>query len=162
MDLQMTIPSGIISGSESETYNIGKQFAKRLQRGDIVALFGELGSGKTRFVQGVCAGLQVNEPVISPTFTLVNQYTGFNGDGRTLQIKHIDCYRLTSANELIDIGVDEILSSNDICFIEWPELVEPLMPDTYWKIVIETGENENLRTIYIDRSFAGGYDDSRY
>lgn len=158
----MTIPSVIISGSESETYNIGKQFAKRLQRGDIVALFGELGSGKTRFVQGVCAGLQVNEPVISPTFTLVNQYTGFNGDGRTLQIKHIDCYRLTSANELIDIGVDEILSSNDICFIEWPELVEPLMPDTYWKIVIETGENENLRTIYIDRSFAGGYDDSRY
>ncbi len=158
----MTIPTVVTSKSEAETFDIGKQFAGQLRRGDIVGLFGELGSGKTRFVQGVCAGLQVDEPVISPTFTLVNQYTGYNGDGRTLKIQHIDCYRLTSIDELIEIGMDEMLSSNDICLIEWPQLIEPLIPDTYWKIVIESGRNENLRTIHIERSFVGGHDDSRY
>jgi tRNA threonylcarbamoyladenosine biosynthesis protein TsaE len=161
-DFEMTIPSVITSGSEVETYDTGKQFAERLHRGDIVALYGELGSGKTCFVKGICAGLQVNEPVISPTFTIINQYTGYNGDRRNFQIQHIDCYRLTVIDELIDIGIDEILSSNDICLIEWPQLVEPLIPDDYWKIVIETGKREHLRTIHIERNLIGEYDDSRY
>lgn len=158
----MNIPSVITSESEEQTLRTGERFAKQLRRGDIVALFGELGSGKTRFVQGVCKGLGVGEPVVSPTFTIINQYTGMNGNRNELTVHHIDCYRLKETDELVDIGADEILSSDSISLVEWPQLIMPLIRGNYWKIVLEPGDEENRRTIHVDRINAGEDDDSRH
>jgi tRNA threonylcarbamoyladenosine biosynthesis protein TsaE len=160
-NVEIEVPFAVTSESEEETLRIGRRFAMKLQRGDIVALFGELGSGKTRLVQGVCGGLAVGEPVVSPTFTIVNQYTGKNGKHREITIHHIDCYRLKKTEELIDIGVDEILSSEGISLIEWPQLVLPLIRGSYWNITIEAGDRENRRIIHIDYTTAGGDDGSR-
>jgi len=148
--IEITIPSVINSHSEEETISIGKQLAEKLQPGDVVLLFGDLGSGKTRFVQGMCDGLKVDEPVVSPTFTIINQYTGTDGDNEKFRINHIDCYRLKVTDELIDIGMDEILASEDISVIEWPQIALPLIRDAYWKITIEPGDGEFERVITID------------
>ncbi len=161
-DSEIKVPSVLTSDSEEETLRIGKYLSRRLRLGDIVALFGDLGCGKTRFVQGICSGLHVVEPVVSPTFTIINQYVGRNGNHKELTVHHIDCYRLKVTDELVDIGVDEILSSESISLIEWPQLVLPLIRGSYWKILIEPGESESRRIISIDRITAGGYDGPRY
>ncbi len=161
-DIEITIPTVLTSDSEEDTLLIGTKVGQRLQRGDIVALFGDLGSGKTRFVQGICNGLAVDEPVVSPTFTIVNQYSGRNGDHRNLTIHHIDCYRLKTTDDVVDIGVDEIVSSDDISLIEWPQLVLPLIRGFYWKITIDPGDLENQRIIKIEQKAAGEHDGPRY
>lgn len=161
-DTEISIPFVTASDSEEHTVHLGERFAGELRRGDIVALFGELGSGKTRFVQGICGGFHVEEPVVSPTFTIINQYAGRNGDRKAITIHHIDCYRLKKTDELIDIGVDEILSSDGISLIEWPHLVLPLIRGRYWKVVLEVGDQENRRIVSIDQITGGGYDDPRY
>ncbi len=160
-DIEINIPYVVVSDSEEETRLIGKRLSQKLRRGDIVSLFGDLGSGKTRFVQGICNGLRVDEPVVSPTFTIINQYAGRNGDHRVMPVHHIDCYRLRTTGELIDIGVDEILSSDGVSMIEWPELALPLIRGKYWKVFIETGDDEQRRIIRIDQMYAGGDDGSR-
>lgn len=159
--IEINIPCDVASDSEEETRLIGKGFARKLRRGDIVALFGELGSGKTRLVQGICYGLRVDEPVVSPTFTIINQYSGQNGEHRALPVYHIDCYRLKATVELIDIGVDEIVSSDGISLIEWPELVLPLIRGTFWKVFIEGGDGKQRRIIRIDQAYTDGDDGSR-
>lgn len=156
--VELTIPSVITSHSEEETISIGKRFAGALHPGDVVLLFGDLGSGKTRFVQGVCSGFDVNEPVVSPTFTIINQYTGTNGNQNKIRINHIDCYRLKVTDELIDIGMDELLASEDVSIVEWPQLVLPLIQDTCWKINIVPGNGEFERIITIDQITAGDDD----
>lgn len=160
-DRAINIPTEITSNSEEDTQLIGRTLSKSLRRGDIVALFGDLGSGKTRFVQGMCSGLSVQEPVVSPTFTIVNQYNGLNGDQKRLKIQHVDCYRLTTTDELVDIGAEELLSSDDIIVVEWPQLVLPLIRGVYWEISIELGELETQRIIKIGKKSTGANDDSR-
>ncbi len=156
--IELNIPCVVVSGSEKETRLIGKQLAQKLTAGDIVALFGDLGSGKTRFVQGICSGLGVDEPVLSPTFTIINHYAGENGVQKTIPVYHIDCYRLKETGELIDIGVDEILSSDGISMIEWPELALPLIRGNYWKVIIDAGDNQEQRIIHLSRAYTDGND----
>ena len=114
-----------ISNSEEETKQIGESFAKTLKKGDVVVLCGELGSGKTKFTEGVlrCYGLE-NE-ISSPTFTIVNEYKGNNID-----IFHFDVYRLENEDEFYAIGGEEYFEKG-ICLIEWGELIKNALPNKY-------------------------------
>ena len=98
----------------------------------IFAFFGDLGSGKTTFIKALCNELDVIDIVSSPTFSLINEYR--NGAGDT--IFHMDFYRINSVNEALDIGIEDYLTTNNYCFIEWPEKIENLLPTqtTYVKI----------------------------
>ncbi len=100
-----------------ETEALGQALALSLKAGAVVALYGDLGAGKTAFVRGMARGLGVSARVTSPTFTIVNEYTG------TLPLFHFDMYRLKSAGELFDIGWDDYLSRDGVCVVEWSENV---------------------------------------
>ena len=107
-----------ISNSEQETERIGSEFAASLSGGTVVAMYGDLGAGKTAFVRGMARGMGIDARVSSPTFTIVNEYLG----ERTLI--HFDMYRLGSADELFDIGWEDYLSRGAVCAVEWSEKVQ--------------------------------------
>jgi tRNA threonylcarbamoyladenosine biosynthesis protein TsaE len=141
----------VTSTSEEETAACAAEFSRRLRPGDCVALYGELGAGKTRFVQGVCRGLGVREHVASPTFTIVNEY-------RTpeLRIVHFDFYRVASPAELREIGFEEYLDSGGICLIEWAGKAEGFLPAERYEVRMAAGANERTRSIVIEH-LAGGH-----
>jgi tRNA threonylcarbamoyladenosine biosynthesis protein TsaE len=112
----------VISKSPVETQALGKKLAVLLTEDTVVAFFGELGSGKTTCIKGICAGLDVEETVTSPTFTLINEYKG------RLPIFHFDFYRINSTDDLHDIGVSEYWSKGGISLIEWPEIILNELP----------------------------------
>ena len=106
-----------------------------------IALYGEMGAGKTTFVKAFCRQLGVKETTASPTFSLVNQYSYTEKDGSTALVYHLDLYRLKSLQEALDIGIEDLLYDPWYCIIEWPQLAEPLLPEDAAKIQIEiTGE----------------------
>lgn len=115
--------ASIISKSAEETRAAGCHFAESLQPGDIVALVGDLGTGKTHFVKGIAAGLEITASVTSPTFTLIHEYTG----GRC-PLYHADFYRLKTPAEAIGIGLDEYLNASGILAIEWADKFRDLLP----------------------------------
>jgi len=118
----------IISHSVEETAAFGRSIASTLRRGDVLALCGELGAGKTHFVKGIAAGLDGSDVVTSPTFTLIHEYTG----GR-LPLFHFDFYRLEDESEAIKIGLEEYLDGEGVCAIEWAEKFSALLPGgTRW------------------------------
>ena len=120
--------ASIISRSAEETFQFGHDFASRVRAGDVLALTGDLGAGKTHFVKGLAAGLGISADVTSPTFTLIHEY----GGGR-LPLYHIDCYRLETTDELLAVGVDEYLRSDGVTAIEWADkFAEILPPDAQW------------------------------
>ena len=106
------------SKNESETEALGAQFAASLPDGSVVAMYGDLGAGKTAFVRGMARGMVLQARVSSPTFTIVNEYLG----PRTLI--HFDMYRLSGAEELFDIGWEDYLARGAVCAVEWSENVE--------------------------------------
>ena len=108
----------IMTSSEEETEACGRELAESLAPGSVVALYGDLGAGKTAFVRGMALGLGVEESVSSPTFTIVNEYLGKR------ELIHFDMYRLSSADELFDIGWEDYLSRGAVCAVEWSENVE--------------------------------------
>lgn len=99
----------------------------------VFAFYGKMGAGKTTFVKAVCEALGVRDVVNSPTFSIVNEY--LDGEGRS--IYHFDFYRLRRAEEALDIGLEDYLYSGALCLMEWPEIVEPLLPDGTVRIAIE-------------------------
>lgn len=105
--------------SSDETFFFGKQIGASLPKDAILALTGNLGAGKTTFVQGLASGLGIKDQVQSPTFILLNLYEG---------LAHFDLYRLKSSADFINLGFEEYFSSNCICAIEWPEKIENLLP----------------------------------
>lgn len=110
-----------ISHSEEETIEIGDKFAGELKAGDIVAFYGDLGTGKTEFIKGICNHFGVDDIITSPTFTIMNQYES-NHRNKDIPIYHIDLYRIKSAKELEEIGFNECLFDSDsIKLIEWAE-----------------------------------------
>ncbi len=121
----------LITNSADETFELGKSLAKVLRRGAVIALYGELGTGKSCLTKGICAGLAVTDEVVSPSFTLINEYKG------RYAIYHFDCYRLSSSLELIDIGAEEYFYNNGICIIEWAERVSDILPDDTIHIRLE-------------------------
>ena len=113
------------STSADETRRAGGDFSKSLRAGDVVALEGDLGAGKTEFVRGACAAMGVEpELVTSPTFTIVNEY-----DGGRLPVCHIDAYRLESETEFYDLGYEEYFSRPGVSFVEWPEKLPTILGD---------------------------------
>ena len=100
----------------------------------VAAFRGAMGAGKTTLIKALCAELGVADMVTSPTFAIINEYR----DGRGEPVYHFDCYRLRSAAEALDIGIDDYLSSGSLCLIEWPGIVEPLLPDDTLFATIES------------------------
>ena len=109
--------SEYITHSEAETEQTGAQFAEKLPDGAVVAMYGDLGAGKTAFVRGMARGMGLKCRVSSPTFTIVNEYLGER------ELIHFDMYRLNSADELYDIGWEDYLNRGAVCAVEWSEKV---------------------------------------
>ena len=128
--------------SPDETQALGARLAERLQPGDVLALTGELGAGKTCFTQGVARGLGVRGRAVSPTFVLVNEYRG------RLPVHHVDAYRTESLTELLDLGLDEMLSGDGVTIVEWADKLEPLLPPRAIHVHIE-GVGDEPRRITI-------------
>lgn len=125
--------------SPEETFQVGYRLGEAMQAGDVVALSGELGAGKTCLIQGICAGLKVDEPVTSPTFTLINEYTG------RLKVAHFDLYRLDDPEAVLDLGFDEYMESDRVCLIEWGDKFPELMPPRRMDIQIVAGDGDRRR-----------------
>ena len=106
-----------LSHSEAETEELGSRLARALPDGAVVAMYGDLGAGKTAFVRGMARGLDLNCRISSPTFTIVNEYLGAR------ELIHFDMYRLSGADELFEIGWEDYLSRGAICAVEWSEKV---------------------------------------
>ena len=133
-----------VTHSITETRRLGKALAQELVHGTVVSLTGGLGSGKTCLVQGICSGLGVHQPVTSPTFTIINEYTG------RLPVYHIDFYRINTIDEAYETGLEEYLYGHGICLIEWADKVESLLPQQRIDIHMEHDtKHRNWRTITI-------------
>jgi tRNA threonylcarbamoyladenosine biosynthesis protein TsaE len=133
----------IISKHPRETVLIGKMLGQIMRKGDILCLQGHLGSGKTYFTKGVCDGLGVRDLVASPTYTIVNTYSG------RLPVYHMDLYRIETVREIEDIGYEEFLYHNGVTIIEWAEKLENLLPEEYFSLLFSYCGPES-RYIYAD------------
>ena len=131
-----------------ETFELGRTLSHRLRPGDVVALYGELGTGKTELVKGICSGLRVQGHIASPSFILINEYPFRYGDENS-KVYHIDLYRLNSISELFGLGLDEYISGAGICLIEWAERAKSLLPAMRYDVSLELGNEENTRMITI-------------
>lgn len=133
-----------ISKNEQDTIDFAEKFASSLSIGDIVVLTGELGSGKTKFVQGVLKHFNMEDEISSPTFTIVNEYTSDKTN-----VYHFDVYRLEDSDEFYAMGGDEYFSKG-ICLIEWGEMIEDILPKPYIKIIFSKDEeNSDYRKLEI-------------
>lgn len=140
-----------ISKNELDTKNFAKKFASMLKPTDVVVLTGELGSGKTKFVEGFLSFFGLENEISSPTFTIVNEYKKDD-----INIYHFDVYRLEDSSEFYEIGGEEYFL-NGICLIEWGELIKDVLPKNYIHITFEKDiNNENIRTLNI--ATADNYD----
>jgi tRNA threonylcarbamoyladenosine biosynthesis protein TsaE len=136
----------IVTHSEQETIDAGAALAAKLLPGAVVALYGDLGSGKTRFAKGISLGLGITETVTSPTFTIVNEHRG----GR-LPLFHFDCYRLRSSSELDELGFDEYIFGEGVCVLEWAEMIAERLPEQRFDIRITAGALEHERNITVEQ-----------
>ncbi len=127
--------------TKNETSELAKKIARNLQKGEVIALYGELGTGKTFFTQELCKYLAVKEPVTSPTFVIMNEYAG------KFPIRHIDLYRLDSIEEVLELGIPEIFE-DCLTIIEWAEKAEELLPENVWKIKIALQNGKREFQIY--------------
>ncbi len=135
-----------ITHSPEETRKLGEKIGGGLKRGDFVSISGDLGSGKTCLVQGIAIGMGVSkkEYVRSPTFTILFTYQG------RFSLHHFDFYRISKAEEIEELGLDEYFQSDGICVVEWPERLGSLTPKTRLEILIEDIQ-ENKRRITVTR-----------
>ncbi len=135
----------IQSFSAEETFNIGMEIGKKSIKGSIYCLNGDLGVGKTVFTKGLAKGLDIDEHITSPTFTIVNIYQG------RLPFYHFDVYRIMEVEEMYEIGYEEMFFSDGVCLIEWAEIVKEIIPDNAIWIQIEKDleKGEDYRKITI-------------
>ena len=137
------------SNSEKDTLDFAKKVAKHLKKKDIVILTGELGSGKTKFVEGFLSYFGLEDKISSPTFTIVNQY-----DTKDFPIYHFDVYRLQDVSEFYEIGGEEYFE-NGLCLIEWGEIIQEALPKKYIQICFEKNPlKDNIRILKI-KTFGG-------
>jgi len=135
--------ASLATSSPEETDAAGQRLGATLGPGDVVALSGELGAGKTVFVQGLVRALGVTSGATSPTFVLVNEYRG------RLPVHHVDAYRTASLAELLDLGVEEMMDGDGVTIIEWAERLEPMLPARAVRVRI-AGVGDEPRRITID------------
>lgn len=146
--------------SAEETESLGAQLGEKLRKGDVVALTGDLGAGKTHFTFGIAHALHIDDYITSPTFTIVNEY-----EGGQIPLFHFDAYRLGDSSELYEIGFDEYVDRQGVIVIEWANLVEDALPDRTIRVNIQRRDQVSLtrRTVTIsteegDDRFADSWD----
>lgn len=130
--------------SAAETAAMGEELAARLRPGDIVALVGELGGGKTAFVGGICHGLGIQGHVSSPTFTLIHHYPA--GD---VVVVHADMYRISTLREAADLGLEDYFVPPHICLIEWADRILELLPPEHYLVTFTHGSRPDERTVVL-------------
>jgi len=130
----------IISKSPEETKKLGEDIGKLVRAGDLLAFYGELGAGKTCFIQGISQQLEVKDYVTSPSFTIINEYRG------KIPIYHFDLFRLNNAEEILELGYKEYFYGEGLTVIEWAEKIEEYLPKEHLKIDIKF-EDHYKRTI---------------
>lgn len=130
--------------SEADTRALGLEIADALEPGDVVALIGDLGTGKTALTRYIAEGLGVKEEISSPTFTIIREYRS----GR-LPLYHFDVYRLGSGDELLDIGAEDMLDGDGVCVIEWADIAADVLPEDSLIVSLSYGGSENERTAEI-------------
>lgn len=137
-----------ISKGYEDTLKFASEFAKNLKKGDIITLDGDLGAGKTAFVNGLAKGLGITDVVQSPTFTIVNEYKS----GK-IPLYHFDVYRIMSEDEMYDIGFEDYLFDSGICAVEWADNIRGLFDMPYYEIRILKDFNlsEDFRKIVVTR-----------
>ncbi len=133
--------------SPEETFEAAKKLAEKIKPGQVITLDGDLGVGKTVFTKGFARGLEIEEPVTSPTFTIVQEYT----DGK-LPLYHFDAYRVSDPDEMFEIGFEDYLYGGGVCIIEWASLIEELLPKDIIRISIKKDNEKgfNYRKIEIN------------
>ena len=133
----------IISNNSDETEQIGAKIGEKLTGTEVIALFGGLGMGKTAFTRGLCSALGINEGVSSPTFALVNEYSG------KFKVYHFDMYRVDTWDDLYSTGFFDYIG-NGILVIEWSENIEGALPENTVRITINRGDSDNQRIFEIE------------
>jgi tRNA threonylcarbamoyladenosine biosynthesis protein TsaE len=138
-----------LTATPEETAAVGEALGRTLRASDVVALYGELGAGKTCFVQGLVRGLDVTGHATSPTFVLVNEYRG------RLPVHHVDAYRTESLTELIDLGLLDLMGGDGVTLIEWADKAEGLLPPRTIRVRIE-GVGDEPRVVAVARPDPSG------
>lgn len=114
-------------------HEAAKKFIKEMGDGKVFAFYGKMGAGKTTFIKALCEVLGVEDVITSPTFAIINEYT----DGEENPIYHFDFYRIKKLEEVYDMGYEDYFYSGNLCLLEWPELIEEILPDNVIKVTIE-------------------------
>lgn len=122
-----------------------KEFVAAMGERKVFAFYGKMGAGKTTFIKAVCEELGVEDVINSPTFAIVNEYV----DGQGEPVYHFDFYRIKNLQEVMDLGYEDYVYSGHVCFMEWPELIENLLPDDAVKVTIEE-EIDGGRVLVVD------------
>ncbi len=130
----------VIIRSEADTEKLGKEIADSLKPGDVVALIGDLGTGKTTLTKYIAEGLGIREMITSPTFTIVSEYRS----GR-IPMFHFDVYRLENSEDIFETGVEEYFDMGGVCIVEWADMIAEILPDDTKCVFMEYGENEGER-----------------
>jgi tRNA threonylcarbamoyladenosine biosynthesis protein TsaE len=130
--------TGIEAANLESTLRIAADFAGQLHPGDLVAFYGELGSGKTAFIKAICKKLGVDQEATSPSFTIMNEYQSEN----QLIIYHFDFYRIEKSAELQQLGLDEFFYGESLCLVEWADRIEQWLPANRWDVTIRFKKNE--------------------
>ena len=129
--------------SPDQTAALAATLAERATSGDLILLCGDLGAGKTAFAKGFGAALGIDEPIVSPTFTLVREYRG------RMKLYHLDVYRLTDVTEAADLGLGEILDDDAVTLIEWGEQILSALPADYLEIRLELGDDADDERLFL-------------
>ena len=114
-------------------HEAAKEFVKGMGEGKVFAFYGKMGAGKTTFIKALCEVLGVEDVITSPTFAIINEYT----DGNDEPIYHFDFYRIKKLEEVYDMGYEDYFYSGNLCLLEWPELIEEILPENVVKVTIE-------------------------
>jgi tRNA threonylcarbamoyladenosine biosynthesis protein TsaE len=134
-----TAPLELETVTPEETRDAAAAVAGLIAPGDVVILTGELGAGKTSFVQGAARALGVTEPVLSPTFVLVREYRG------DVPVYHVDVYRLERIQEVLDLGIEDLLDPAGVAFIEWGDVIEQLLPTSHLEVRFSAPDDQRRR-----------------
>ena len=127
----------------AQIHNVAKQFIDNIGTGKVFAFYGKMGSGKTTFIKAVCEELGVTDIITSPTFAIVNEY---QSEQTPKPIFHFDFYRIKKLEEVYDMGYEDYFYSGSLCFLEWPELIEEILPADVVKVKIEE-QADGSRTV---------------
>jgi tRNA threonylcarbamoyladenosine biosynthesis protein TsaE len=131
----------LLTTAAEETRAMGEALSALLRPRDAVILTGELGAGKTTFVQGIARGLEVRDRVTSPTFTLIREYRG------RLDVAHVDVYRLERIQDVVDLGLEELFDGDAVLLVEWGDAVEEILPADHLTVELTGGDGDDVRRI---------------